>query len=388
MSHFVFLTFWALLACFSVKAIPLWDPTGPYHVGYTQHVFNHTTPNDPTKPGNIMLLTIYYPTRQIPQTAVPYLDPNTAKVYEPGFPSPLSSLTTRLQLDAPTLLGTSPEFGNGTSPYPTVIFLPGLEFPSVGYTAILYELASYGYTIIAIDHPGEALFIQLPNGGAGIPGSLNATSPLAIYDYRISDVLVMMSDAFLPSLIRTWGASINTTHFGIFGHSIGGAGAVGVMASNDTKIASLFKVGANLDGTLVQFSNASTPAPPASADLKRPFLELAGQQHFNGSESSLRDPTWRYFDAGQSGWRRGLQVNGTLHLDYSDGPLWVKRLGGQAGTTFGGADGDRITHVVTSILRKLFGYIEGKGLQKVDEYTDKVAEVFVLSKSDGDASTG
>ncbi|KAF9256735.1 hypothetical protein L218DRAFT_991296 [Marasmius fiardii PR-910] len=399
MYRFLLLNLWAALACRS-KAISLWDPTGPYHVGYTQHVFNHTTLNDPTEPGNIILSTIYFPTRQVPNMAVPYADPVSAKIAEEtfGFPNgSASTVTTRLQFQAPTLLGSSPEFGNGTSPYPTLIFLPGFGGPCLFYTAIQSELASYGYTVISIDHPGEAPYVQLPYGGGGIYGAANDSDPevvTAVYDYRVSDVLAMMSDPFLPSLIRTSGAPINTTHFGIFGHSIGGAGAAGVMAANDTNIVSLFKVGVNMDGTFVQFETVNglnTSAPVT--DLKRPFLELANESHFNGSEKQPldMDQTWEYFNAGQSGWRRNFQLNGTLHLDFSDAPLLVERLGGRdgiPGTVVGPANGDRVIHVVGSILRKFFGYIEGKGLEEVDEYTDKVAEVLVLSKSDGEVSTG
>ncbi|KAF9256737.1 hypothetical protein L218DRAFT_949738 [Marasmius fiardii PR-910] len=288
MHRFLLLNLWATLVCFS-KAISLWDPTGPYHVGYTQHT----------------------------------------------------------------------------------------------------ELASYGYTVIGIDHPGEAPYIPLPDGG-GITGASDSSPEFvrAVDSFRVSDVLAVMSDPLLPSLIRDTGAPINTTHFGIFGHSIGGSGAAGVMAANDTKIASLFKVGVNMDGSFNMYTNISGTGLNTSipvVDLKRPFLELASETHFNGSEEQTEgDPAWAYFDAGQSGWRRALQVNGTLHADFNDLPLWVERLGGRdgiPGTMVGPANGDRVTHVVGSILRKFFGYIEGRGLQAVDEYTGKVSEVLELSKN-------
>ncbi|KAG7091258.1 hypothetical protein E1B28_010307 [Marasmius oreades] len=398
--HLLFLTFWATLAPIS-QSISLWDPTGPYHVGYTQHVFNHTTPKDPTKPGNIMLLTIYYPTRQIPNITVPYLDPISASIFEKGgFPNgSLSTLTTKLQFQAATLLDTNPEFGNGTSPYPTIIFLPGTGLPARAYTAYQSELASYGYTVISIDHPGEAPFIQLPYGGEGIYTTLDLLTQTpppeiarAVYDYRVSDVLAMINDPFLPSLIHTYGAPINTTHFGIFGHSIGGAAAAGVMAASDTKTASLFKVGGNLDGRFTQLLNQSLTGVNTSipvSNLKRPFLELATETTLNGRKDG--DITWEYFNAGQSEWWRALQIVGTEHLDFSDIPLWVERLGGRdeaLGGSLGGADGVRTTHIVASIMRKVIGYMEGKGLKRVDEYTDKVPEAFRLGGNDGGRKIG
>jgi hypothetical protein len=106
-----------------------------------------------------MLLTSYYPTLQIPNTTAPYLDPISAGIFKSTIgltPGSLLRLTTRLQLLAPTLPGTHPSFSNGTSPYPTLIFTPGAELPASSYTAYLSEVASYGYAVVVIDHPGEA----------------------------------------------------------------------------------------------------------------------------------------------------------------------------------------------------------------------------------------
>ncbi|KAL0571950.1 hypothetical protein V5O48_010022 [Marasmius crinis-equi] len=377
------------------RAVSLWDPTGPYEVAYTQHVFNHTTPNDPTEPGNILLLTIYYPTLQCPNETTPYLDLISASIFDNslGFPNgSMSTLTTKLQFQAPTLLGTSPEFGNGTSPYPTIIFLPGAGLPVAAYTAYQSELASYGYTVIGIDHPGEAPFIQLPYGGEGIYGypdwhnyPRTIEEVFAVYDFRLSDVAAVMSDPFLPDLIRSFGAPFNTTHFGILGHSIGGAAAAGAMAANDT----LFRVGANLDGTMVQFvdENGELQTNTSAPDLSRPFLEIASQGHFDGNASGgpTEDTTWAYFNQAQSGWLRDLQLNGTQHLDFSDIPLWVDLLGGRdgnPGTFVGTIAGARTTQVVTSIMRKLIGYMEGKDLAEVDAFAGTVPEFLILDKSD------
>ncbi|KAJ8076793.1 hypothetical protein PM082_001216 [Marasmius tenuissimus] len=376
------------------QGISLWDTTGPYHVAYTYHVFNHATPNDPTKPGNILLTTIYFPTRQIPNATVPYIDSISAKIYGDtlGFPeNMLTTLTTRLQFQGPTLLDTSPEFGNGTSPYPTIVFLPGAGMPILAYTAILSELASYGYTVIGVDHPGEAPFIQLPYGGEGIYGYPNLTEypptpeeTLAVYDFRLSDVLALMDDSLLPSLIREYGAPINTTHFGVFGHSIGGSGAAGIMAANDSHGA-LFKAGGNIDGTFIQLLNETLDIDPSiiAADVKRPFLEIASEGHFLGNVSKAFDQTWPQFNRAQSGWWRNLQVNRTQHLDFSDFPLWVDRLGQRnetPGQFVGAGDGTRTTQIVTSVVRKFVRYIEGReeALEEADDFFKKIPEIVIL----------
>lgn len=94
----------------ATSAILLWNPTGPYHVGYTQHIFNHTTPNDFTKPGNFLLATIYYPTLHIPNLTSSYLDPISSGFFETTIGMPngsLSRLNTRLQLAQAQNLSTS-----------------------------------------------------------------------------------------------------------------------------------------------------------------------------------------------------------------------------------------------------------------------------------------
>ncbi|KAF2832176.1 hypothetical protein CC86DRAFT_366056 [Ophiobolus disseminans] len=378
-------------------AISLWNTTGPYHVGYTQHVFNHTTPNDPTEPGTFMLLTIYYPTPQIPNATFPYLDSISAGIFEATIgltPGVLSKLTTRLQFQAPLLSDTSKGFGNSTSPYPTLIFTPGAGLPASSYTAYLSELASYGHAVVAIDHPGEAPYLPLPytNGTGGVYGYPDFTAfppteemTFQVLDYRVSDILAAMSDPFFPALVRQYGAPFNLTHFGVFGHSIGGAAAEVVMSSNSSA-AALFKVGCNLDGTMFQFVNESSgevTSTPAR-DLKRPFLGVASEQHFDGvAPGEDGDYTWGYFNKAQSGWLRDVQMNGTTHLHFSDIPLWIDLLDQRKvlnRTWVGPADGVRVTHMVSALLREFLGSVEGKGLEGVDEWVDKTPEFVLLAQ--------
>lgn len=379
------------------RAISIWDPTGPYHVGYTQHIFNHTTPNDPTSPGTFMLLTIYYPTLQVPHTTVPYLDAISAGIFESTIgltPNSLSQLTTRLQFQAPTLLGHSPAFANGTSPHPTLFFTPGAGLPASAYTAYLSELASHGHAVVAIDHPGEAPYLPLPygSGGGGVYGYPDfsaypptAAEALAVYAFRVADVLAAASEPFFPGLVRLYGAPFNVTHFGVFGHSVGGAAAAGVMAAEEE--GELFGVGgANLDGSFLQLLDPAGEPSVAAPDLASvgPFLEVGSEVHFEGNASS--DPTWAHFNDAQTGWLRDVQVDGgTRHLDFSDIPLWIDLLD-QRGvlnrTWVGPIDGVRVTTLTTALLREFFANAEGKGLGEVDFWVEEAPELRLLFKHD------
>lgn len=382
-----------------LNAISLWDPKGPYHVGYTQHVFNHSTPFDPTPNPGILLLTIYYPTLQAPNATVPYLDATTARTFEQTFGisnGSLSKLTTNLQFQAPTLLGTHPAFGNGSSPYPTLIFTPGAGAPVAIYTAYLSELASHGFSVVGIDHPGEAPYTALPYGAPGVPGpatllNMTAVALRQLVLNRVPDIEAAMSPAGLPALVAASGAPVNTTHYGVFGHSAGGSAAAGVMLPSAGGGSSRFRAGVNVDGTFQHLTKAGAndtvivPDPGApSADLCAPFLELASEARLLGVEDA--DVTWAMFNANQSGWLRDVQVNGTTHLDYTDLPLCVDLLGergGAAATQLGSIEGRRLTDVVTGLLLRFFGEMVGggKGLGSVDSFIKRTPEAFVMAES-------
>lgn len=383
----------------AVGAVSLWDPTGPYYVGYMQEIFDHTTSNDPTSPGTFVLVTAYYPSLQITNTTIPYLDRISAGILESTVglaTGSLSKLTTRMQWQAPTLLDTKPEYDVGISPYPTLVFTPGAGLTASSYTAYLSELASYGYAIIAIDHPGEASYLPLPytsndtNGIYGYPDFSNFPPTLEetfqVLNYRVTDIQAIMN-SFFPSFVQKRNLPFNTTHFGIFGHSIGGAAAVSVMSSLNNANAAKYKVGANLDGGYYQFfGEDGRPATDVSApNLQRTFLELAAENHFQGNLSvEGGDFTWNIFEKAQTGWLRDVQVNGTRHLDFSDIALWIDLLDQRAvlnRTWIGTADGVRVTNLANTMLRQLFGSIhDGGGLVEVDEWIDEVPEFFVLTE--------
>lgn len=346
-----------------------------------------------------MLITIYYPTLQIPNKTIPYIDAISASFFETtiGIPNgSLSHLTTQLQWQAPTLIDTGPQFSNSSSPYPTLIFAPGAGLPAVAYTAYLSELASYGHAVIAIDHPGEAPYLPLPfthppQGVYGYPDFTNFPTTLedafAVQTYRESDISALVSDMYLPSLVRRFGAPFNLSCMGVFGHSIGGS-AAGIVMGSAIPEAKKFKAGANLDGTIFPFLNQtdgmSLNTSAVAVDIKRPFLELGSQMHFDGDPNA--DLTFAPFNDAQTGWLREVQMNGTRHLDYSDIPLWLELLDLpnviNNRTWAGPLDGVRAVSLTNSLLREFFGNAFGSGLERVDEWIDAAPELFLMRENE------
>lgn len=335
----------------AVAAVSFPPPTGPYQVGYTQHVFNHTTPNDPVAPANsssILLATIYYPTETIPfpgNNTAPYLDPTTAALWSDalGFPNnSLESLTTWNVHQAPPF----DERTTGGSQKPTIIFSPGGGENAIMYNALNSDLASQGYTVLALDHPGEIPYLQLPDRPQGIYGiDINAvwnrTLQTAVYNMRVSDILATIRTLF-PTYVTSTNAPFNTTHYLALGHSVGGAAAAGALALEPALRGAI-----NLDGGFFDLP-----------DVKKPFLMIAGAEH-----TDALDPTWPVFAANQSGPYQWLNTTGTNHQDFSDLADWVDLLGlrNQTGTPrLGAIWGPRMDFVVRTVVETFFGAVLGE----------------------------
>jgi pimeloyl-ACP methyl ester carboxylesterase len=336
----------------SVTLIP--PPTGQYNVGVTKHVLNKTTKSDPTAPnkmGQSFLVTIYYPTLSRPKGVRPYIPKELAGMFEEAWWYPkgsLSNASTTLQWKAPPLTKMSE-----VTRYPTLVFGPrGTGPPSECYTALLSELASQGYTVAALDHPYEQPFLQYPEKGAGILGlPLNFTADLAflntIYDFRIADMQAFLG-AF-PWIAKQFNYPFNTTHIALFGHSIGGAAAIGAMQ----KVKNLTIIGAlNLDGSLFGAMNSSDAK---FTDLKRPsFMMGNGAPH-----SYATDRSWLTFPLSQSGWWRQYTVAGSLHLDFSDITLW-KQFNGSGTPQVGLIEGKRMVALVRTYVTTFFDNLRGE----------------------------
>lgn len=328
-----------------VGAVSIPEPTGPYHVSTSTHMIEHFNPNDPLAPNNVstaFLATIFYPTLQKPACKPqPYLNPETAAYYEKSWnylPGLLASITSTLQHDAPFLEGPA-----GKSPYPTILFGPGGVGPPVeGSTIMLSELASYGYTVVGLDHPFEQPFLRFPNG-TGVYGVDVDYSDIplldAIYETRLVDNAVFLE--YFPELVRKLNAPINTTHIGSLGYSLGGAAALGSMYSDDRLVS-----GFNLDGSLYARLNST------NADIGKPVLMLGSEFHHTGGE--ITDITWTTFFSHQSGYVREMSIKGTMHHDLCDDTFW-KTIEGDDPTT-GPIDGHRLVKVLNAYIKAFFDF--------------------------------
>ncbi|KAI1081697.1 hypothetical protein F5B20DRAFT_534985 [Whalleya microplaca] len=326
-----------------VDTVAIPPPTGPYYVGVSKHTVEHYYSHDPVAPNNIstaFLATIFYPTLQKPEsTPLPYLSPEIVAYVEESWnysSGSLESLTSTVQKEAPFL--------DGGSHYPTLLFGPGAGGPPIeGDTILLSELASYGYTVIGLDHPYEQPFVRFPNG-TGVEGVYIDYNSLdliaAIYETRLVDNTAFLD--YLPKLVQKLGLPINTTHIGAFGYSLGGAAAIGSMYDDD-RITS----GLNLDGQLFGLATLNT----SEADVKRPAFLLGNEAHTGETDY---DFTWGTFPPWQTGYLRKMLVTGTTHHDFCDGAFW-KTIDDSDPAT-GPIDGNRQVKILNSYVKAFFDF--------------------------------
>ena len=337
-----------LQLCALAIAASLPSYTGNFGVGFSQHVVPHSTPQDPTPgPGNALLVHLYYPTRDTKTPAnVPYFDDKSAVIWNELLNLPTGSLlklTTGLRgnasfLDAPTGL-------------PTILFSPGGGVNAWMYYGLLADLASHGYTVAAIDHPGEPPALRWPNGTETIGWDIKlAYTPTLIdemHAYRVSDLDAVM--AWLTTFVHKTKAPVSTASFYSMGHSIGGSAAVHIVPRHAE-----LRAAVNVDGAFPETETQVT-------NVGRPVFMLSNINH-----TTQFDPTWATFQNHQTGWWQSVSVYGAGHLDYSDIATWNTVLGfppliqDQLGPT----GGERTTQIARKYLGDFFRWMQVPGRGK------------------------
>ncbi|KAI1181186.1 hypothetical protein F4777DRAFT_592844 [Nemania sp. FL0916] len=347
----------ALTLCLSASvvkwgadAISIPTPSGPYHVGVTKHTIKHYNDNDVLAPNNIstaFLATIFYPTKQVPTgKSKPYLNPETAAFYESSYnytTGVLASLTSNIQEDAPFL---SRDDFKELPLFPTLLFGPGgAGPPTEGSTILLSELASYGYTVVGLDHPFEQPFLQFPNetGVFGVEFDINNADIVgAIYNTRLVDNAAFLEK--FPDLVHKLNAPFNVHLFGLLGYSFGGAATLGTMLDQEEKYHYHLAAALNIDGPLWGRVTGNS----SDVDVRRPVLLLG--------EEELIPPAWSTFATWQTGrYFRKIQIRGTLHHDFSDDAFW-KTVEPGVDSSVGTIDGLRQIDITNMIVREFFDH--------------------------------
>jgi dienelactone hydrolase len=308
----------ALLTAF-VPALP--KPAGPHSVG--SEIFRWI---DDQRPETItaspsdhrqVIAQAWYPTDASTGPAVPYFE---AQRHLPGSIDGLPSF----MFASFGSIGTHAAFGTAISraqrTWPVLLLSPGLAIPREQYTALSADLASRGYVVIALSAPYESPVSVLADGhvvGQTTHPDVMGPPPHPAIE-RLIDIRAADASFGLDQLERLTqldphsplAGHLDLKHVGIIGHSIGGATAVQVIATDPR-----FKVAVNLDGKLFGAQGA--------AHLSRPLLWIQSDSPQTTEYTQGRDRLLnRLRDGGAL-----LTILGSVHMGFTDAPAYLTPLG-------------------------------------------------------------
>jgi predicted dienelactone hydrolase len=306
-------------------------PTGPHRIGtMSMELVNRSQPDPWTSGPRALMVSVWYPARDVakyplarqmqPGAAAGFDQSNTTSV--PAGTVNWAATKTHAHVGAPAQRGA----------HPVVLYSPGVGDPRTWGTTLVEELASRGYVVVTIDHPGET-FVQFPDGVRG-PDALSqaptssdpqqwATFLHKVVTARetdtrfVLDQLVPLDSGRVPQLTGT----MDLRRIGMFGQSGGGFTALQTM-HDDGRI----KAAIDMDGEL-NYAQEDLPGTPMSTvvtdGLSKPFMLMGSK---TDGRHNRENTSWNLLWKHSTGWHRDLYLTGSAHGSYADAEAIVPQL--------------------------------------------------------------
>ncbi|GGQ08629.1 alpha/beta fold hydrolase [Streptomyces roseolilacinus] len=288
-------------------------PTGPYPVGTrVLHLVDHSR-HDPWEPGigvRELMVTVLRPAAPCPGLPrVPQLTPGAAGVFaslahlvRPHLPSAgvdWAATLTHARAGAPPLPGRRP----------VLVYSPGGGDARTTGCSLAIDLASHGWTVVTVDHPGDGSQVEFPDERPErdrvrttvLRPDLDAAVFRTMIDTRVADLRFVLDVLGLDRV-------------GVYGHSAGGTAAAQAL-HEDRRIAAAV----NLEGYLDRMDGELLPVALRGTD--RPLL-LAGT---DGFRDARLDRSWAALLA-HAGPVTRRQLDGTGHWVFTDYAALVPQL--------------------------------------------------------------
>ncbi|MGW7194605.1 alpha/beta hydrolase [Streptomyces chryseus] len=296
-----------------VPLLRLPAPTGPYPVGARVLHLVDRSRNDPWEPGigvRELMVTVLRPAvpgHGFPR--VPHLTPGAAKEFavlapliRPHLPAAgvdWAATLTHARAGAPALPGRRP----------VLLYSPGGGDARTMGSSLAIDLASYGWTVVTVDHPGDATEVEFPDERPGrrrtrttvLRPDLDAATFRTMIDTRVADLRFVLDTLALDGV-------------GVYGHSAGGTAAAQAL-HEDRRITAAV----NLEGYLDQMDGELLPVARHGTD--RPLL-LAGT---DGFRNARLDRSWTALLA-HAGPVTRRQLDDTAHWVFTDYAALVPQL--------------------------------------------------------------
>jgi predicted dienelactone hydrolase len=330
-------------------------PTGRFAVGTETFVAT-----DAARDGRRIPVQLWYPA-----------DRRSARKSSPArYALPVTSATIAELLAVPVqdvaAIGTNafagPELARTGRRLPVVLFSPGFGVSRPLYSGLAADLASHGYLVAVLDHPGEDQPVEFPDGSIVPPVPVDseeayaALLPVRIADTRAALGLLARLDAEPGTRMHK---ALDLGRVALAGHSFGGA-----VAAEAMRLDQRVRAGVNLDGTML--------GRVVDTGLDRPFLMVGSDGHVE------QDPTWTSFRT-RSSRATTLEIAGAAHLDFTDLPaLFAFRSPDEPRELLqiGPIDPRRSTKIQTAYVRAFLDHhLRGKPTPLLDGPSRRYPEV-------------
>ncbi|NUT52714.1 MAG: alpha/beta hydrolase [Saccharothrix sp.] len=266
-------------------------PTGPHRVGVTAvHLVDHgrTDPWSPEGGPRDVMASVYYPALDVRDRPVArQFTPGEAAVFARLAPALLRHLPTSGVEWGATLTHAHVDAPAKPGRRPVVLYSPGLGDPRAINTGLAEELASRGYVVVSLDHPGETVVVELPGRPPRtfqLPGN-PAVEPKLYQDViatRLADTGFVLDRlealAAGDGLPANLGRSLDLSRIGMYGQGLGGTIAAEAMYE-DRRVDAAVNLEGFLDYHPEQPDVPGELMPVARHGVDRPLL-LVGTEGF------------------------------------------------------------------------------------------------------------
>ena len=343
------------LAVGAIPNLTLPVPSGPHSVGRRFLVW-YDAERDRSIP-----LWIYYPAWVPDSVSEPVLPDSlwasmhrreVARMLGATAAAALGRLHTSARSDAPV--------EPSSTPFRVLLFAPARGWLPTDYSALLEEMVSRGYVVVAFAPPGAAALVRFPDGTVVPEGDASEASHRRT-GADFSFIARMLRDRALDPEWPLAGM-LDLSHLGVVGHGLGGSAAF-LAVSRDTMLAAA----ASLDGDFLGTVTHDLPEQPMFYLSTQPAgLADAPVDSWNELDQSERRHTemWNAVRA-DSRWSRRAQVYGMEGGNFLDAallpPAVTQSL--RARYLFGAIDGARGITLTARLIDTFFSAaLSGSGV--------------------------
>ena len=278
----------------TIPATPFLKPTGPYGVGTHDYLWvdqqrAELYTKDPADRRHLMV-QVWYPA-DVPEGAKPaaYVQ-HPDEFLLPAEFKPVLHVTTNAVIDAPV--------AKGEKKFPVLLYNHGGGWNRFSATFLTEQLASHGYVVVSVEHPGFAKIGSFPDGYKFAADTLTFPKPSGNMKQDVLDSWAYLSDVVFEAWMKDaefaldqveelnragdspFKGRLDLDHIGALGWSFGGAEAM-QLSRVDPRIKAAIDDDGQLFGDVrdkgtsrpfLQFHNTSDPTagqkPEAAAALK------------------------------------------------------------------------------------------------------------------------